>query len=363
MNIKNLLSVFALCIIGCGCSGGSADENPATTEIPTSSEAMYFPPLNSDTWETKSFSSLGWHQDKVQDLLNYLETKHSKSFMVIQNGRIVMENYLSGHTASTPWYWASAGKTLTSAVTGIAEQEGFLNINNKVSAYIGTGWTSEPLAKENLITCRNLLTMTSGLDDSLGDDVSPANLKYKADAGTRWAYHNVYVKLQDVVAAATGQTWPQYFNAKLRDKIGMTGSWIQSGDNSVYWSTTRSMARFGLMALNNGNWNGTQIVNSTYFQNSVNTSQSINLAYGYLWWLNGKSSYHLPQSQYQFSGKLIPSAPDDMFCALGKNDQKIYVVPGKKIVIIRMGDAADNVNPALSDFDDVLWQKINAVIN
>lgn len=363
MNIKNLLSVFALCIIGCGCSGGSADENPATTEIPTSSEAMYFPPLNSDTWETKSFSSLGWHQDKVQDLLNYLETKHSKSFMVIQNGRIVMENYFSGHTASTPWYWASAGKTLTSAVMGIAEQEGFLNINNKVSAYIGTGWTSEPLAKENLITCRNLLTMTSGLDDSLGDDVSPANLKYKADAGTRWAYHNVYVKLQDVVAAATGQTWPQYFNAKLRDKIGMTGSWIQSGDNSVYWSTTRSMARFGLMALNNGNWNGTQIVNSTYFQNSVNTSQSINLAYGYLWWLNGKSSYHLPQSQYQFSGKLIPSAPDDMFCALGKNDQKIYVVPGKKIVIIRMGDAADNVNPALSDFDDVLWQKINAVIN
>ncbi|WP_294324464.1 serine hydrolase [uncultured Chryseobacterium sp.] len=363
MNIKNLLSVFALCIIGCGCSGGSADENPATTGIPTSSEAMYFPPLNSDTWETKSFSSLGWHQDKVQDLLNYLETKHSKSFMVIQNGRIVMENYFSGHTASTPWYWASAGKTLTSAVMGIAEQEGFLNINNKVSAYIGTGWTSEPLAKENLITCRNLLTMTSGLDDSLGDDVSPANLKYKADAGTRWAYHNVYVKLQDVVAAATGQTWPQYFNAKLRDKIGMTGSWIQSGDNSVYWSTTRSMARFGLMALNNGNWNGTQIVNSTYFQNSVNTSQSINLAYGYLWWLNGKSSYHLPQSQYQFSGKLIPSAPDDMFCALGKNDQKIYVVPGKKIVIIRMGDAADNVNPALSDFDDVLWQKINAVIN
>jgi CubicO group peptidase (beta-lactamase class C family) len=76
------------------------------------------------------------------------------------------------------------------------------------------------LAKENLITCRNLLTMTSGLDDSLGDDVSPANLQYKADAGTRWAYHNVYVKLQDVVAAATGQTWSQYFNAKLGIKSG-----------------------------------------------------------------------------------------------------------------------------------------------
>jgi len=361
MNVKNLFSVFALCLAAAGCTGENSDENPAPAE--TAPESMYFPPSDSDTWETKSLSALGWHQDKVQDLLNYLEAKHSKSFMVLQNGKIVMENYFSGHTASTPWYWASAGKTLTSAVTGIAEQEGFLNINNKVSAYLGTGWTSAPLAKENLITCRNLLTMTSGLDDSLGDDVSPANLKYKADAGTRWAYHNVYVKLQDVVAAAAGQTWPQYFNAKLRDKIGMTGSWIQNGDSSVYWSNTRSMARFGLMALNSGSWNGNQVVSSTYFQSAVSTSQNINLAYGYLWWLNGKSSYHLPQTQIQFNGKLIPDAPDDMFCALGKNDQKIYVVPGRKLVIIRMGDAADNVNLALSDFDDVLWQKINAVIN
>ena len=362
MKLKTLLFVYA-CLILTSCNqDDTSGENPQN-ENPVPTEAMYFPPSGSDAWETKSLSSLGWHQDKVQDLLNYLQQKNSKSFMILQNGRIVMEYYFSGHTATTPWYWASAGKTLTSTVTGIAEQEGFININNKVSAYIGTGWTSAPLAKENLITCRNLLTMTSGLDDSLGNDVSPANLQYKADAGTRWAYHNVYVKLQDVVAAATGQTWIQYFNTKLRDKIGMTGSWIQNGDNSVYWSTTRSMARFGLMALNNGNWNGNQIVNPEYFQNAVNTSQNINLAYGYLWWLNGKSSYHLPQTQFQFNGKLIPSAPNDMFCALGKNDQKIYVVPGKKLVIIRMGEAADNVNLALSDFDNVLWQKINAVID
>jgi CubicO group peptidase (beta-lactamase class C family) len=361
MKLKSLLFVLA-CLSVIACGQDDSGENPQT-ENPSFPESMYFPPSNSDVWETKSVSSLGWHQEKIQDLLNYLQQKNSKSFMILQNGRIVMENYFSGHTATTRWYWASAGNTLTSTVTSSAEQEGFLNINNKVSAYIGTGWTSAPLAKENLITCKNLLTMTSGLDDSLGDDVSPANLKYKADAGTRWAYHNVYVKLQDLVAAATGQTWTQYFNTKLRDKIGMTGNWVQSGDNSVYWSTTRSMARFGLLALNNGNWNGNQIINPAYFQSATNTSQNINLAYGYLWWLNGKSSYHLPQTQLQFNGKLIPSAPDDMFCALGKNDQKIYVVPGKKLVIIRMGDAADNVNLALSDFDDVLWQKINAVIN
>lgn len=362
MKTKTLPFLLILSVFLLNCSSDDSSDDSSIDQSVVA-EAMYFPPSNSDTWETKTLSSLNWHQDKVQDLLSYLELKHSKSFMILQNGKIVMEYYFNGHTSTTPWYWASAGKTLTSTVTGIAEQEGFLNINNKVSQYLGTGWTSAPLAKENLITCKHLLTMTSGLDDSLGDDVSPANLQYKADAGTRWAYHNVYVKLQDVVAAATGQSWSQYFNVKLRDKIGMSGSWVQSGDLSVYWSTTRSMARFGLLALNNGNWNGNQIINQNYFQSAVTTSQNINLAYGYLWWLNGKTSYHLPQTQLQFNGKLIPSASDEMYCALGKNDQKIYVVPSKKIVIIRMGDAADNINLALSDFDDVLWQKINAVIN
>ena len=283
--------------------------------------------------------------------------------MILYNGRIVVESYFNGHAANTSWYWASAGKTLTSTVSGIAQQEGLLNINNKVSDYLGTGWTSATLAKENLITCKNLLSMNSGLDDSLGDDVSPANLQYVADAGTRWAYHNVYVKMQDVVAQSSGQTWSSYFNTKLRDKLGMTGTWIQTGGLSVYWSNTRTMARFGLMIYAKGKWNSTQILNENYLTAATNTSQNINQAYGYLWWLNGKSNYHLPQSQVQFNGSLIPNAPNDMFAALGKNDQKIYVVPSKKLVIIRMGDTADQVSFGLSDFDNVLWEKINELIN
>jgi CubicO group peptidase (beta-lactamase class C family) len=335
-----------------------------TTNSSNTEETMYFPPIGSTMWQTKSMSSLGWNQAGVQPLLDYLELKNSKSFIILQNGRIVIENYFHNHTAASNWYWASAGKTLTAAVTGIAEQEGFISINNKVSDYLGTGWTSIPLVKENLITNKHLLTMTSGLNDALGDAVTPANLQYVADAGTRWAYHNVYVKLQEVVSEATGQTWTNYFNTKLRDKIGMTGGdWIQNGGLSVYWSNTRSMARFGLLALNNGKWENEQVINENYFRNATSTSQNINLSYGYLWWLNGKTSYHLPQSQFQFLGSLIPSAPNDMYCALGKNDQKIYVIPSRKIVIIRMGDSADGTNLALSDFDEVLWEKISAVIN
>ena len=349
-----ILIVFSSC--GSSDDGNSIDNNPPPEEL-------YFPPLNSDVWETTSLTNLNWNDNQLQPLLNYLEEKNTKSFIILHNGKIVVEEYFNNHTPTTPWYWASAGKTLTSTVSGIAQDEGLIHLNNKVSDYLGTSWTSSPLEKEDLITCKNLLSMNSGLDDSLGDDVSPANLQYIADAGNRWAYHNVYVKMQDVVERACNDNWSNYFNEKLRDKIGMSGSWIPLGDLSVYWSNTRSMARFGLMIYAKGQWNDNQIVSENFLNEATNTSQTINQAYGYLWWLNGKSTYYLPQTQIEFNGELIPNAPSDMYAALGKNDQKIYVVPSKKLVVIRMGDSAEGENFALSTFDNDLWEKINAVIN
>lgn len=355
--MSKIIFSFLIALFYISCNSENTEQNP-----PAIVETLYFPPLTGDFWETKSISSLGWKQAAVQPILDYLELKNTKSFIILVNGRIVLESYFNGHSATTNWYWASAGKTLTSTLTGIAQQENLININNKVSQYIGTGWTSEPLAKENLITCKSLLTMTSGIEDiTNGDAVSPANLTYKADAGTRWAYHNAYVKLQDAIAQVSQQSWTTYFNTRLRDKIGMDGFWFTSGNNSVYSSTTRSMTRFGLLMYNKGRWENTVVLSENYFNEATNTSQNINLSYGYLWWLNGKSSFHLPQSQATFQGSIIPTAPKDMYMALGKNDQKIYIIPSTKMVIIRMGDAADNANLALSDFDTTLWEKINAL--
>jgi CubicO group peptidase (beta-lactamase class C family) len=65
----------------------------------------------------------------------------------------------------------------------------------------------------------------------------------------------MYVKLQDVVAQASGQTWNTLFQYRLKDKIGMEGTWFQLENNSVYGSNSRSMARFGLLILNKGNGN------------------------------------------------------------------------------------------------------------
>lgn len=338
-------------------------DNGGVTIDPVS-ETMYFPSTTDNTWETRPVSGLGWNESAIQPLKDFLLQKNTKSFMILINGRIVMEEYFSGHTATTTWQWNSAGKTLAATATGIAQQEGLLNINNKVSDYLGTGWTKEPLAKENLITVKHLLTMTSGINDS-SDLVILPNLTYMADAGTRWSYHNVFQKLMDVVAAASGQSFDAYFSSKLKNKIGMDGFWNNGIIYKIYNSNTRSMARFGLLALNKGKWNNEQVINEAYLNESTNTSQSINPSYGYLWWLNGKANYMVPGGQTVYPGTLVPNAPADMFAGMGAADQRVYVIPSKKMVVVRMGDASDPANPsfAVSGFDNALWQKIKAVTN
>lgn len=356
--MRNITCVLLLLLSIVSCSKNDNEIQQTPTE------SMYYPSNTSASWETKSLSSLGWNQNAVQPLKDYLNQKGTKSFMILVNGRIVMEEYFNGHTATATWEWNSAGKTLVASTVGIAQQENLLNINNKVSDYLGTEWTSMPLNKENLITVKHLLTMTAGNDDTK-QYVIKSNLTYIADAGTRWAYSNIFQKLTDVVNKASNKPFETYFNEKLKSKIGMEGFWNFGTIFTIYHSNTKSMARFGLLALNKGKWNNEQIINESYFNESVSTSQSINPSYGYLWWLNGKTSFMIPNEQNVYQGFLVPNAPADMYAAMGAKDQRIYVIPSKKMVVIRMGDASDPVNPnfAVSGFDNELWGKINAVIN
>lgn len=362
--MKNL-ALFCLVItliLVFSCSSNSEIDIP-NDNLPISGD-FYYPPIDTSAqWEETNLVDLGWNNNQLPSLTQFLENNNTKGFMILYRGRIVLETYMNGHNENLPWYWASAGKTLTTATIGIAQNENLLSINDKVSVYLGTNWTSLNLEKENLISNRNLLAMTSGLDDELGNDVSAQNLVYKADAGSRWAYHNVYKKLQDVITAAANEPFTDYFNTKLKNRIGMTGAWIVLNDFNVYWSNTRSMARFGLLMLSSGKWKDDQIISEAFLSEATQSSQNINPSYGYLWWINGKTSYRLPQSQFEFQGEIIPNAPDDMYCALGRDDQKIYVVPSRDLVIVRMGNAADDQNFALSNFDNDLWEKINLLID
>jgi hypothetical protein len=92
------------------------------------------------------------------------------------------------------------------------------------------------------------------------------------------------------------------------------------------------------------------------------TSQNLNPAYGYLWWLNGKSSIIFPGLPSIYSKSLAENAPSDLIGALGKNGQFIDVIPSKNMVVIRMGDAGLDGSAAAINFHNEMWAKINAIV-
>ena len=346
--------------------------NSCKKDEPAPLSQLYFPPTNSSSWESVTPASLGWDESKIPALKAFLVSSNSRALIVLKDGKIVIEEYNGKQlantsldfTASSNWYWASAGKTLTSTLVGFANGEGKLNFDAKTSDYLGVGWSNLSAAQESKITVRHQLTMTTGLDDGVTnpDCTTKSCLIYKADPGARWAYHNApYTLLDGVIASATGKTLNAYVVEQLQTKIGMDGQYIKTGDNNVYYSTPLSMARFGLLLLNRGKWEQTQIIPDSYITLMTTNSQTINLSYGYLTWLNGKTSYMIPKSQTVFPGALSPNAPTDMFAAMGKNGQIVNIVPSKNIVVIRMGDVPDtSLVPFL--FQDDLWGKLNLII-
>jgi CubicO group peptidase (beta-lactamase class C family) len=326
---------------------------------------LYFPPLTGSTWETTGPQSLGWCTDAIPPLYDFLEKNNTKAFLLLKDGKIVLEKYFGTFTQDSVWYWASAGKTLTGFTVGIAQQEGLLGLSDSSSQYLGKGWTSLTPAQEGKITVRHQITMTTGLRDGAPDNdcTLPNCLVYAADPGTRWAYHNApYTLLDKVVEAASKQTFNTYVATRVLSKTGMKGVFIKSGYNNIFFSNARSMARFGLLLLNKGRWSNTTVLSDTaYLRRMTNSSQTLNPSYGYLTWLNGKGRLMVPSSQIVFPTDLSPSAPDDMYAAMGKNGQFLNVVPSQNLVWVRMGNVPDNSLVPFTLNEDI-WQRLLPVM-
>ncbi len=358
-----ILPIFLCTLFGC------STDSETSEEILPEPTGMYFPPLEGDSWETVTPSQLQWNAKNEQDLYDYLRTNKTKGFIILKNGRIVVEKYFNGHSQGADWEWYSAAKSLTATFVGVAQDEGIIDINNKTSDYLGADWSQLTVDKQDLVTVRHHLTMTTGLTPHIGDFIPwictlPSCLEYTADAGTRWAYHQgAFMLLQEIITESTGTPFQEYCKTKVADKIGMNGNWKTSLGLNIYMSNTRSMARFGLLMHNKGVWDENTVVSEPYFNEMTNTSQDLNKSYGYLWWLNGKENYLGTTEQTVFPGPLVPNAPDDTFAALGANDQKIYVIPSKDLVIVRCGESAGATELGLSSFDNGLWEKINAFID
>lgn len=332
---------------------------------------LYFPPSESSIWEELPASGLGWDGVKLAELLAWLPTQDTRAFIILKDGKIVVEEYwgdkLTGvgkMDRNSYWYWASAGKTLTATLVGIAERQKLLKTSDRTQKYLGEGWTSLAPNQERDIRLIHQLTMTTGLDDGVAnpDETSPASLKFLAEPGERWAYHNApYTLLEQVVQNAAGKSYQKYYEENLGNKIGMKGFWQLTGLNNVFYSDARSFARFGLLLLAEGNWNGDQVWSGDFFEKLSQSSQDLNPSYGYLTWLNGKSSYMVPQSQQIFPGALVPAAPADMYQAMGKNGQLLMVVPSEGLVVVRMGGGGDGSLVSYRLIRDI-WDRLKPIV-
>ena len=328
-------------------------------------QELYFPPVATEEWETINPEQLNWNTAYLDSLNNFLEINESKAFILLQDGQIVLEWYFDEFTTDSVWYWASAGKGMTAFLTGILQSEGLLDIDDPTNNFLGEGWTDSPQEKEDLITIRHQLSMVSGLNDLVSDRdcTLPSCLQYLEDPEQRWAYYNApYTLITNVLEEAAGLPLNILLNNRVSNKTGINAAYIPVGFNRVVFSRPRNFARFGLLMLAEGNWNGEQLITDTeYFNQMINSSQDLNKSYGYLWWLNGKESFMVPQLQIVFDGPLLPDAPSDTYAALGLNGQILNVSPSKNLVFIRMGNNPGGAAVPITLNNDI-WVYLNKLL-
>ena len=247
---------------------------------------------------------------------------------------------------------ASAQKSFIAILAGVAIDKQLLDVSKPVSDYIGQGWSKATPDQEKAISVRNLMEMSSGLSEALA---------YEAPAGAKFFYNTpAYAIMKPVLSAATKSSLEDITQAWLTQPAGMTdtvwrkrpAAFADVGNPTGLFTTPRDMAKLGQLALDHGKAaDGARVVSETQLATLFKPS-STNPAYGRLWWLNG-SSYTLRPAGRREETALIPAAPVDLVAALGAQDRKIYVVPSRKLVVVRTGQAAPD-----KGFDQQVWLRL-----
>src|SRR5262245_9568722 len=285
--------------------------------------SLYFP-SGPGEWAHVEPAAAGWDGRALDAALDYAGRSHSTGVVVLLDGRILAERrwpvegpdqyrrLVVGKTASGDVVEdvASVQKSVVAFLAGVAEGKRLIDLEAPVSDYLGRGWSKANEEAEFAITVRHLMTMTSGLNDS-GD--------YQAPEGQMWRYNTgMYSKMIGILEKAAGADIEKLTTEWLTGPTGMSDSkwvrrsWSAGNDaaNSIGFATTpRDLARFGLLVLAKGSWNGRDLLrNSSYFERMLRPSQDLNPSYGLLWWLNGQERVQRPSEARARRGSLTPSA-------------------------------------------------------
>jgi len=334
-------------------------------------QALYFPPDNGN-WETVTPEQAGFSSAGVEQALTVAASRFSSGVVILHNGRIMAEaywqpidppagysNFVQGQDAEGRAIEdvASAQKSVAAVIFGIAQERGLLAIDDPVSKYLGQGWSNTTPDQEKAITLKHLLSMTSGLQTDMG---------YAATAGSTWLYNTpAYHNLMRVVETATGKDRNTVTTEWITGPLHMPQTrwtprpWADAAIGTGLSTTARELARFGLMIQAGGFWNDQKIIaDQDFLADMLQPSQTLNPAYGYLWWLNGQgSSLSAGARATRTDGWLIAAAPADLVTMQGAHDRKLYIVPSLGLVITRLGAAGGDDS---ASFNDAFWTALMA---
>src|SRR5688500_5858313 len=313
-------------------------------------------------WPTSTPEEQGMNAATLEGAKTYAFApgKNTQGVVVTRRGVLVAEWYEDGRDATSYGASWSMAKSFTSALIGIAIDEGKIaGVDAKLVDYYPM-WAGSP--RED-ITLEHVLRMSSGLmwledyaiDRANGSDVvqlvftTESPLDYvlakpsESPAGTVWEYSSGdTLLLSGVLAKATGKRAGDYAQDKLFAKLDIAGAewWrAKTGETLTYCCldmTSRDFARFGLLYMQRGTWEGEQVVPEAWVDASLTPAPTY-AGYGYQWWLDGK---------------VDPSLPADLFMANGHDGQFIYVIPSLELVVVRNGhydkfDGAPIADPQL----------------
>ena len=300
--------------------------------------------------------------EKYLSVFKELETV---AYIVIQDSAIVFEQYWDGYSSRSLSNSFSMAKSIVSLAVGCAIDDGFiLSTDQPVSDFIPSfnGFKGKPL------TVKHLLTMSAGLDFDeaytspfsattrfyYGNNLNELTLAMKqiSEPGVQFIYQSGVTQLLSLLLEkATGETLSSYVSRKLWSPMGAEENALWSLDKAggmekaycCFNTNARDFARFGQLLLNNGRWNGVQLVSPAYLAEATRPADWLittngperNTIYGYQFW-------HI-----RHKGLTIPY----MRGILG---QYVFAIPEKRAVVVRLGHKRSETRTDKNDPDDIL---------
>ena len=268
--------------------------------------------------------------------------KRTRAVVVIYKNKLIVEKYAPGFTKETKLLGWSMTKSITNAVLGVLEKQGKIAISQ---TSLFPEWKNDNRSK---ITLNNLLQMNSGLEwvedyNNISDvtkmlfldeDMTKTQLNKPliGKPNNSWNYSSGTTNLLSGFIRNQFKTHQEYLDfwyKELIDKIGMNSMLIETDATGNYigssygWATARDWAKFGLLYLNEGSWNGEQILNKSWVDYSKTPTNGSNGQYGAQFWLN--------------DGGVYPNVPKDLFSCNGYQGQHVFIIPSKDIVVVRLG--------------------------